>query len=250
MLLTIDMGNSSIKLGVFDEDKQVAFACFPTKQDNYKSLIMSFLFKAGLREDSIDHAIFSCVVPALYDTVYQALYSLVGDKIDDINPYKDYGIKLAVPKPETVGDDIIVMCSYAYNLYHRELLIVSVGTCTVISHVTKDGEFKHCIIAPGFKKTAETLWHNAAQLPELEYKKLDTFLADNTEDAMNVGIYNGYLGMVEYLVKGIKGELIEQPYVIGCGGVGKLLKEHTDIFDTFEADFVTSGLNYIHKRYY
>ena len=171
MILTIDLGNTSTKLGLFDGDLQISFLCADGVHDNYRSLILSFIYKANLREDAIDKAILSCVVPRVYDLIYDALASIVGERnIIDINPSTDYGIKLVMPNPQDTGDDLIVMCAYAYNLYHREMLIVSMGTATVLCHVTKSGEFKHCIIAPGFSKIAETLWKNAAQLPEFELK--------------------------------------------------------------------------------
>lgn len=250
MLLTVDLGNTSVKLGVFENDKQIAFSCFDGIYDNYRSLILSFIFKANLREDSIHAAILSCVVPKVYDDVYDAIVSIVGEKnIIDINPNKDYGIKLDVPNPQEVGDDIIVMCAYAYNLYHREMLIVSMGTCSVICHVTKDGEFKHCIIAPGFTKMSETLWKNASLLPEFELKHVNTFLADNTVDAMNIGIYHGYIGMMNSLIDGVKKEINEEPYIIGCGGLGKMAVPYLTSLDMYDPDFVTKGLNFIYERY-
>ena len=250
MLLTVDLGNTSCKLAIYDNGMQMAFSCFDGISDNYRSLILSFIFKSGLREDNLDAAILSCVVPNVYDSVYDTLVAIVGkDNIIDINPNKDYGIKLAVPNPNEVGDDIIVMCAYAYNLYHREILVVSMGTCSVICHITKDGEFKHCIIAPGFTKMSETLWRNAAQLPEFELKHKDTFLADNTIDAMNIGIYKGYIGMMSSLIKGIKKEINEEPYVIGCGGLGKMAVPYMTDLDEYDPDFVTRGLNFIYERY-
>ena len=250
MLLTVDLGNTSTKLGLFDGDRQISFLCIDGIPDNFRSAFLSFIFKANLREDEIDKAILSCVVPRVYNAAYDGLASIVDEKkIIDINPNKDYGIKLAMPKPEETGDDLIVMCSYAYNLYHRELLVVSMGTATVLCHVTKDGEFKHCIIAPGFSKIAETLWKNAAQLPEFELKHSNTFLANNTIDAMNVGIYNGYIGMLTYLISGMKIELGEDLYIIGCGGLGKMVAPYIKLFNEYDPDFVTKGLNYICQRY-
>ncbi len=249
MLLTVDLGNTSVKLGVFDGDRQVSFGCFDGFYDSYRSLILSFIFKANLREDDIDKAILSCVVPSVYDKIYDALESIVGNNIVDINPKKNYGIVLDMPNPNEVGDDLIVMCSYAYNLHHRELLLVSMGTCTVLCHVTKEGAFKHCIIAPGFSKMSETLWKNAAQLPEFELQHKSTFLANNTIDAMNIGIYNGYIGMVAFLIAGIKREIGTDMYTIGCGGLGKMVAPYIKDFNEYDPDFVTKGLNYICQRY-
>ena len=250
MLLTVDLGNTSIKLGIFDDGEQKTFACFDGTYDDYRSLLLTFIFKAGFREDQITNAIYSCVVPKLYDIVYDAITSIVGvDNIIDINPKKDYGIKLAVANPEEVGDDLIVMCSYAYNQFHRELLIVSMGTCSVICHVTEQGEFRHCIIAPGFYKMSETLWNNAAQLPKFELNKSETYLADNTIDAMNIGAFNGYIGMMSSLIKGIKKDIDKDVLIIGCGGLGKMAAPYLYELDVYDPDFVTKGLNFIYENY-
>lgn len=248
MLLTIDLGNTSIKLGVFDEDKLVTFSCFDTKQKDYRSLFLSFLFKANLRTDDIDRAILSCVVPNLWNEVTTALQSIVGNKIIDINPNDDYGITFDLPNPDEVGDDIIVMSAYAYNMLHRDIIIVSIGTATAISHINKDGQYKHCIIAPGFDKMAQTLWGNAAQLPEFNLEKKDSFLANTTVDAMNVGIYNGYLGMLTYLVEGMKKEINSDPYIIACGGLCKKVVPYVNFFNAYDPDFVTKGLAFIAKK--
>ena len=250
MLLTIDLGNTSIKLSIFNNNKMLAFGCFDGIQDNYHNTFLSFIHKNNLRESDINHAILSCVVPSVYENVYTSLKTIVGEKnIIDINPNEKYGITLSLPNPQEVGDDLIVMCSYAYNLYHRELLLVSMGTCTVICHVNKNGEFKHCIIAPGFTKMGETLWKNAAQLPEFQLVDPKTYLANNTIDAMNVGIYNGYIGMVSNLIQGIQNELLIEPYVIGCGGQGIMVADKIKELNEYDPDFVTKGLNYIYEKF-
>lgn len=249
MILTVDLGNTSLKLGVFNHSEQVAFACLDEVSDDYRTLIISFLYKSALREDDIEKAIFSCVVPSLYEKMYKALQSIVKDNIIDINPDKDYGIKLDVPNPKEVGDDIIVMSAYAHHLYKKELIIVSIGTCTVLNHVTANGEFKHCIIAPGFHKMGESLWKSAAQLPEFELQKKNTFLANNTIDAMNVGLYNGYIGMLAFLIAGLKRDIGKDCYVIGCGGLGKMVIPYTTYLDEYDPDFVTKGLAYICENF-
>ena len=100
MLLTIDLGNTSTKLGLFKDNKQISFICVDNPIENYRSTILSFIFKANLRVDEIDKAILSCVVPHVYNEVFDALASIVSEpNIIDINPDKNYGIKLVMPKP-------------------------------------------------------------------------------------------------------------------------------------------------------
>lgn len=251
MLLTVDLGNTSVKFSIFDDDKQLAFLYQDTAYTNFKGVLLQFIYKASLRENQIDKAILSCVVPKVYDTIYEELESIVGKgNVIDITPNDDYGIVLNIPNPMEVGDDLLVMASYAYNLYHREMIVVSIGTCTVLSHITADGEFKHCIIAPGFSKIAETLWKNAAQLPEFDLEHKGTFLANTTLDAMNVGIYEGYIGMLRHLIQGMANEIGKDVHVIACGGLGKKVVDYIPEIEEYDPDFVTKGLQYIYKRFY
>ena len=249
MLLTIDIGNTSVKLAIYHDNEEIAFKFYDGPQNDYKALIISFIFKAQLRQEAIDAAIIASVVPSLNQTIIDALETFIApENIIDINPSEDYGIVLDVPNPDEVGDDLIVLNAYAHNLFHRNTIIISMGTCTVLTYLSGEGAFKYCIIAPGFNALSKSLWGNAELLQESNISKRDSFLANNTIDAINVGVYEGYIGMIKYLVEGMSNELGEKPYIVGCGGIGKKIVEQTDIFDYYEADLVTKGLNYLYRR--
>lgn len=249
MLLTIDLGNTSAKFAIYDENTQKCFLHINSKQDEYVSLIKNFLYRNNLNEDLIDDVIVSSVVPSRSALLESAIETVFNKEAIFINPLNYYGIEIDTPEKEEVGSDLLVMCAYGHHLYKDELFIISMGTATVISHVTKDGVFKHCIISPGFGKIAETLWGNAAKLPEFEIKRTTSFLANTTVDAMNVGIYQGYIGSLRYLLTGLKAELQISPKIIACGGFGKEVVDDIKEIEYFEADMVTSGLNYIYNRY-
>lgn len=250
MLLTIDLGNTSAKFAIYDEDVQKCFLHIEFKPDEYVSLIKNFLYRNNLNEDLIDDVIISSVVPSGSVLIKQAIETVFNKEAIFINPLEYYGIEIDTPNKEEVGSDLLVMCAYGHHLYeNEELLVISMGTATVISHVTKDGVFKHCIISPGFGKIAETLWGNAAKLPEFEIKRTVSFLANTTVDAMNVGIYQGYIGSLRYLLTGLRAELQISPKIIACGGFGKDVVNDIKEIEYFEADMVTSGLNYIYNRY-
>ena len=243
MLLTIDLGNTSIKMALWENARQVCFSVNDSKQENYRGLILNFLYRNNLKEEMIDDTIVSSVVPKATRILQQDILSLTGKKAILINPRNDYGLKIDTPNVDEVGSDLLVMCAYAYHVFHDELLVISLGTATVVSHVTKDGVFKHCVIAPGFGKIAETLWGNAAKLPEFQIKRTRTFLADNTVDAMNVGIYQGYIGSLRYMLAGLRTELGVRPRIVACGGFGKEVVRDIKEVEYYEADMVSSGLN-------
>lgn len=250
MLLAIDLGNTSLKLAIFKEDENIASCIYDSKQDDYGALIKNFLYRNNLSETSIDDCIVSSVVPSSSEKLKIDLENVFNKEPIFYDVDNPLGITVDTPNPKEVGSDLLIMCAYAHNKYpNEELLVLSLGTASVISHVTSDGVFKHCIIAPGFGKLAQTLYGNAAKLPEFDLTKTHTFLANTTIDAMNVGIYQGYIGSLRYLMAGIKGELQITPRVIACGGFGKEIVNDIKEIEYYEPDLVITGLNYIYRRY-
>ena len=250
MLLTIDLGNTCIKLGLFEDEKEVSFALEDTKQKDYKRLLKSFLKNNKTDVKDVEDVIISSVVPVVKKKLLKAIEEIFNKKAIEIDVTKNYGITVDIDNPLEIGEDLLVMCAYGYNLYKRDLIVCSLGTCSVFCSVFNPGSLRYAIIAPGFKKMAESLYTGAAQLSQFEMEKRDSLLASNTKDAMNVGFFSGYLGLVDYFVSGLKKELNKDMFVIGCGGDVRLVEPYTDIFDYSDTDFVTKGLNYIYHHYY
>lgn len=249
MLLTIDLGNTSLKLTLFHENKKLFHDLYNSKQEDYGALIKNFLYRNGINEKMLDDCIISSVVPSSNELLLNGIRRILNKEPIFIDPLKPIGIKVDTPHPEEVGSDLLVMCTYAYDLFKTELFIISIGTATVISHVNINGEFKHCIIAPGYGKVAASLYDNTAKLPELKPKRTTSFLANNTKDAMNVGLYLGYIGSLRYLCAGLKAELKVKPKIIACGGYGKDIVSDIKEIEYYDPDMVSSGLNHIYMRY-
>lgn len=249
MLLTIDLGNTSLKLGLYDEDKQVAFAHFFNKEvKDYLATFKNFLYRHNLKEDVISDCIISNVVPYAYTGLIQATRRLCGRDpiiLDSRNPV---GINIEVDNNEEVGSDLMVISALAYEKFKSEMLIISFGSATAITHVNKEGSLRHVLICPGVEYFKDALC-GLAQLPNVEVKECKHFLASNTVDAMQSGLYLGYLGMIRYLLAGLKGELQSDPKVIACGGRAKEFVDNIKEVEYYEPDMVTEGLNFIYKRY-
>ncbi len=249
MLLTIDLGNTSLKLAIFENENKIASNVYDDFDNEYGALIKNFLYRNNVSEKLVSDCVVSSVVPSSSKILLNELRRILNKEPIFINSSMNLGIKVKTANPDEVGSDLLAMSSYAYNLYKEELLVVSIGTATVVNHITKEGEFKHCIISPGYGKIAKCLWGNAAKLPEFKPEKTNTFLADNTIDAMNVGLYQGYIGSLKYLIKGIKEELNINPKIVACGGFGKEIVKDIDEIEYYEPDMVTSGLNYIYRSF-
>lgn len=250
MLITCDVGNTSIKLVVYENDSRIAYyRLYNDINLDFAEEISSFLEKENIKKEDIKDSIISSVVPSITPLIEEALINILGKKPYIIDGNNYYGIKLSEKVEEEVGSDLLVMSAYAYQKYQKELIVVSLGTATVLCHINAAGEFCHCIIAPGYRKMAEVLYSNAAKLPEFRVEKKDSFLASNTKDAMSVGCVDGFIGMLKYLISGMKKELNTTPFVLCCGGAGKSLVQYIAEIDEYDSDFVSDGLNYIYKTY-
>lgn len=249
MLLTIDVGNTNIKLALYENDERIAFDMLDSKPIDFKSFILSFLYKSNIREAQLDDSILSSVVPSLTGPIISALEEITNKEPIVINSEHHYGIEISENIKDEVGSDLLVTCAYAYQMNKKELLVVSLGTATVIAHVSEDGKFENCLIAPGFNSMASAIFSKAAQLPEFTPHKNDSFLATSTVGAMNIGVYDGFIGMIRYLINGIKVELKTSPIVVGCGGVGKEIAPYISELVSYDPDMVTTGLNFIYQKY-
>lgn len=249
MLLTVDVGNTNIKLALYEKDERLAFDMLDSTPIDFKSFILSFLYKSNIRETQLDDSIMASVVPSLTGLVYSALEEITNKEPIVIDDEHHYGIEIDPSIKDKVGADLLVMSAYAYQTYKKELLIVSLGTASVIAHVSGDGRFMGCAIAPGFNAMAKAIYAKAEQLPEFSPNKNNSFIANSTIEAMNTGVYDGYIGMIKYLINGAKNELNNEPVVIGCGGVGKDVAKYLTEFESYDPDLVTKSLNFIYNRY-
>ena len=250
MLVACDVGNTSIKLVVYKNNKRIAYLrLYNDIHLDFVEELNDFFEKEEINIKEIKDSIISSVVPSITPLLEEALIKLLDKKPIIIDGNNYYGISLSKEVEEEVGSDLLVMSAYAYQKYQKELIVVSLGTATVLCHINKEGEFSHCIIAPGYRKMAEVLYSNAAKLPEFRVEKKNTFLASNTIDAMSVGCVDGFIGMLKYLISGMKKDLNCHPYVVCCGGAGKDLVKYIEEIDEYESDLVSDGLNYIYRTY-
>lgn len=251
MIITCDIGNTSIKLGLYQGTEQVSFTIIESKETtSFKSLILTMIYKMNMREDQIDDAIISSVVPSLTPLLYMAIEEIIHKKPIVIDALNCPGIKIDTDVKEEVGSDLLVISSYAYAKYKKELIIVSLGTASVLCHVTNDGRFRHCIIAPGYKSFAGSLYNNAAKLPKVGLERKGSFLASNTVDAMAVGVIEGFIGMIRYLLAGLLASIGGKAEIIACGACGKEVVPFIKELENYTPDLVSDGLAYIYEGYF
>ena len=247
MLLACDVGNSSVKLAIYDKDKRIAFGLYPKKDFSCSTDILSLTTKSNLRFDQFDAVYISSVVPQITEELKNYIETSFNIAPTIISNKSKLSITIDEKFQEEIGQDILVMSSYAYSKFNDEVLIISFGTATVFAYVNKEGVLKGCAIAPGFKSFSTSLSEKSTLLPSFTPEHKDKYLATNTIDAMSIGSFNGFIGMVN----NIKDNIIKQegiaPKVVICGGHSEKIKDYITNVDYQEADFVISGLNHLYQ---
>ena len=244
MLLAIDIGNSSIKLGVFDEDQLTGKLSIPTKREYTAGEISSEI--AGRIPATVDAVIVCSVVPEVEQAIAKYVKEAFDLKPRFVRSTDDLGLKIKF-NVESTGADRLVNSFAAAEKYGIPCVVVSFGTATTIDVVNKDREYLGGLIAPGMKVNALALSLAASKLPEVEIKKPASVIAPTTENAISSGIVYGQIAMAEGLIKKVIAELRDQPKVIATGGFAELISSEIDVIDVVDIDLTLNGLNMLSR---
>lgn len=253
MLLTVDVGNTNIAMGLVQNDEVIGgfrlMTQTPRTSDEYVTFIHSFLESMNTKKEDIEDALLSSVVPKINYTLASAIIKAVGKTPIIIDANTPTGIKIEIDHPNEVGADLLVDLAGAYHRYQRSCLVLDFGTATTFTYVSNDGVFRCANICPGLGIFANVLTSNTAKLPEIEIAKPKSILATNTIDAMQAGVVYGYIGLVEKIVTSMKKELQDPDCpVIATGGLGKVISSETDVIDEYDPDLAYKGMNIIYKK--
>jgi type III pantothenate kinase len=247
MLLAVDIGNSSIKFGVFDGESLTTKFSIPTRR-NYSASEIANQVDHRL-PTSIDAAIICSVVPEVDDSISKYITDSFHVEPRFARSTDDLGLSINF-SVETTGADRLVNSFSAAEKYGLPCIVVSFGTATTIDVVSAKKEYLGGLIAPGIKVSAEALALAASKLPAAELTKPSNVIAQTTVDAIRSGIVNGHIAMVEGLLKQIIEQLDGNPKIVATGGFAALLAseiEHIEIVD----DYLTlNGLSALYKRHH
>ena len=253
MLLVIDIGNTNITLGLFEDEKLIHSFRLTTKisrtSDEYGIIIEDLLSGRNIKKEQIEDVIISSVVPGIMHSFNNSILKYLEKKPFIIGVGTKTGINVVTPNPEQIGTDRIVDAAAAYELYGGPLIVVDFGTATTYDLISKEGAFLAGITSPGIRICADALWKETAKLPEIEIKKPDSILAKETVTSMQAGLVYGYIGQTEYIVKEIIRESkIEDIKVISTGGFGRMIFDETNVIDINNPDLSLEGLRIIYNK--
>lgn len=253
MLLTVDVGNTNITFGLFNgEDLKYSFRMMtkqPRTSDEYGVAVMMLLQQLEVKKEEVEGIIISSVVPDLMHSLVGGLERYVGKKPLIVGPGVKTGIKIVTENPREIGADRIVDAVGAFEKYGGPVLVMDFGTATTYDLISASGEFLAGITAPGIRISAKALWQDTAKLPEIEIKKPDSILAQNTVTSMQAGLVYGQIGQTEYMVKKVKEESgLDDLKVVATGGLGSIIADETDCIDVYDRMLTLDGLRLIYEK--
>ena len=248
MLLAIDVGNTNLTFGVFD-DKDELVTTFrmttkiPRTSDEYGGVVINLLYARGIEISEIEDIMIASVVPGIMHSLVSGMIKYLNKQPLIVGVGTKTGLKLPVANPAEMGADRIVDAVAGYELYGGPVLVIDFGTATTYDLITKDAEFICGITSPGIRICANALWNEAAKLPEIEIKKPDSILAKNTVTSMQAGLVYGYIGQVEYIVKKVREESgLNDMKVVATGGLGRIIYGETDSIEIYDPDLTLKGI--------
>ena len=261
MLLAVDAGNTNVVFALVangeGEGREIKarwrIATDPRRTaDEYAVWLSQLLSLEGYDRAQVDGVIIATVVPrALHNLEVLASKYFRTEALIAGRPPVEWGVALDVDEPQSLGADRAVNTIAAHALHAGDLIVIDFGTATTFDVSDFNGAYKGGIIAPGINLSLDALVNAAAKLPRIaiEAPKGDVgVIGRNTVDQMNIGIYWGYIAMIEGLVARMKAEIGRPAKVIATGGLATLFEQHTDVFDTIEPDLTIQGLAIMWER--
>jgi len=251
MLLVLDIGNTNIKIGLFEDQKllhswRVAVDHKRTA-DEYGVQLGMFFNHLNLNMKDVRGIITSSVVPSFNYTI-EHMYAIYFPDVAPIMVHAGLktGMTWGYEQPQRLGSDRICNAVAAGNLYGGDCITVDFGTATTFN-VQSGSLFLGGMICPGFKVSTTALLEKTAMLPKVEYVKPSRVIGTSTELCLQSGILYGYVGLVEYMVRKARQELGVNAKVIGTGGMGDLIASETDCIDTLNPTLTLQGLAMLYE---
>ena len=253
MILTIDVGNTNITCGVFDEDVIVASFRITTKMprtsDEYGMILYNLLEQNNIQPMDIGDAIICSVVPNVMHSLRGGLVKYFHITPIIVEAGIKTGIRIVTPNPQQIGADRIVDAVGAYEIYGGPVLVIDFGTATTYDFVDENGAFLGGITAPGIRISAKALSEDAAKLPEIEIKKPESILGKDTITSMQAGIVYGQIGQTEYIINKVKEEVgLENVKTVVTGGLGRIIANETTCIDIYDPNLTLKGSYRVYKK--
>lgn len=252
VIFVFDIGNTNMVLGVYKGEDLIHHWRIETDrhktEDEYGMIIRSLFEHAELTFAEIEGIVISSVVPPIMFALERMCQKYFHLKPLIVGPGIKTGLNIKYENPREVGADRIVNAVGAIHEYGSPLIIVDFGTATTYCYINEHKQYMGGAIAPGIGISTEALYSRAAKLPRIEIARPEGIIGKNTVAAMQAGIFYGYVGQVEGIVKRIKEESKLNPTVIATGGLANLITQESTMIDIVDPFLTLKGLQLIYKR--
>ena len=249
MVLAADAGNTNMKLAVFDDENLKMTARLPTQTqmtpDAYGRVVLDILYQNGIETAEIEGAVVSTVVPEATKIFMEGIKKLFLAETLIVDSDTKAGIEIKTDAPAELGADRLVNAAAAFHDYGGPVLVIDFGTATTYDVVNERGQFLGGVIAPGIGICAEALWQKTERLPNIKLERPGKVMGTDTVGSIQSGVYYGYVGQIEYLVRRLREEAGTNFKVVATGGLSGIFRESTNVIDIFDPDLTLKGLNYI-----
>ena len=252
MLLAVDIGNTNIVFGLFENDILKTHWRIRTERhrttDEYWVLVVEFLRLNGIGPESIHHIVISCVVPPLVPVFEELSRKYI--KCDPllVGPGIKTGIPILYNNPAEVGADRIVNAIAGFAKYGGPLIIVDFGTATTFDAVSDKGEYLGGAIFPGLKIALEALYKSTAKLSPVDILLPDHVIGKSTKESIQSGTVYGFVGVIDSIVSRMQNEIGKSAKVIGTGGVLPVIQNQVKCIQTVDPFLTLEGLRLLYQR--
>lgn len=255
MLLVVDVGNTNIVAGVFEDKELKVHWRFSTDRsktaDEYGILLRSMFSYSDVEMSEVDSIIISSVVPPVLIPLCHMCERYFGIKPMVVGPGIKNGISIRYDNPREVGADRIVNAAAALHKFshlNRPMIIVDFGTANTFCALLPNGEYLGGAIAPGIGISSEALFQRAAKLPRIELIKPKNVICRNTVSSMQAGVIYGAVGQMEGIIHHMKKELGSDAYVIATGGFANTMASESEVIDIVEPFLTLEGLRILYEK--
>lgn len=250
MLLAVDVGNTNTVLGAFEGEKlldhwRIASTADRTA-DEYSVTVRGLFELSGIDPAGVDAAIISSVVPATVHPLRLAFRDRFGVTPLIVGPGIKTGMPILYENPKEVGADRIVNAVAAYAKYQCGTIVVDFGTATTFDCISPRGEYLGGVITPGVTISADALYHHAAKLPRVEIGRPSQVIGRNTVSSIQSGLYYGYVGLVDGIVKRMIQDARFEVRVVATGGLARLIAKGSATIEEADELLTLTGLRLIY----